>query len=1153
MITFCGLICALFANAQQTTTIPTLKLSPVSPDAAALGKYGDMPVGLHTGTVKVDVPLYTIRLKDLSIPIGLSYHASGIKVNDLASNVGLGWALQAGGVISTSVNGLDDLSGQGWLKSGITVPQREMDFRTSWSIKESFQSDPFYNNMEDWADDVLDSQPDIFYVNCLGQNFKFFFSQDGKIFTIPYKRVKITWNPAAGGFTLIDENDNTYEFYQNETASTRYTFLGRSSAPRNPDDKEVHSYYLTKITTPHNETVTFKYEPETYSFVNQPSETRYILAKDPGYGGLGCQERLPDAKTESRTTIYRGRVSSIESSAGDNVVFEYKQARLDLPGSSALTRVALYYQGGAKVLMDYKLSYSYFNSITTPVNPDNIRLKLLSIEEKGQAPYTFEYEGSWLPPRISTGQDHWGYYNGGWGLTLLPTDPSIGFSSGATRTPSESAAKYGILKKVIYPTGGSTTFEYELNDYVRDELDYITHEVASNESQPNKYVRETFTVKKNSGPFYMMYSAPRGLVPDPNEVGTYYSCSVKLVDVTNNKVLQVFFGNSGGPNGYDSIRYPTILPPGEYAIDIETDGPYAEGYLMIMWNRRLDTPVVRKITEQTGGLRIKRIINEDALGNRSAKWYTYKKNGTDISSGRVAAAPEYSYIYYNGIVFQESLLDCKYNVQSSQSLAPLGVNAGYSTIYPEVQEFYEDKEQSGYTNNGFSYEGGLSSLWTYPFAPIVAYDWVDGLPLVKEDFSYNPATRQYQLVKKVINEYKTRFGYGSDPLENAVLGAKVALLEPPIGDAGSGKSRDPRFGVSFYTLYSSWSYLTKTTEINYSQKDVSKSVTTETAYYYDNPAHTEVTRKTINKSNGEKYLFQFRYPKDYNPAYPYNASPLVEKRVLIGNDVNTGRLTNSQITLYKNQIGQLPLAIYSSNNTGAVSAATIPPYTGGVVSDKFDKRVEYIYNNDRNVTDIINSSSETTAYLWDYLHAYVVAEVKNASSADIAYTGFEADGKGNWDFSLTGLTTQSAVTGNKCYDLSKGAISGNGLKTTTTYIVSYWKWNAGPVNISGTIGGYPVKGRTYNGWTYYEHQVTGVGTISISGTGYIDELRLMPKGASMVTFSYDPLVGMTNQCDARNAITYYEYDDTGRLKLVRDMDGKIIKQLDYQYKAPITQ
>jgi hypothetical protein len=76
------------------------------PNAAALGKYGDIPVSMHTGIPNVNVPLHTINgTGGLSAPISLSYHASGIKVVETASWAGLGWTLNAGGAITRTVRG----------------------------------------------------------------------------------------------------------------------------------------------------------------------------------------------------------------------------------------------------------------------------------------------------------------------------------------------------------------------------------------------------------------------------------------------------------------------------------------------------------------------------------------------------------------------------------------------------------------------------------------------------------------------------------------------------------------------------------------------------------------------------------------------------------------------------------------------------------------------------------------------------------------------------------------------------------------------------------------------------------------------------------------------------------------------------------------
>src|ERR1700761_947324 len=83
---------------QAQTVIPNdfislANFTPPSPEAAALGRYGEIPVDLSSGIPSISVPVYEIKSRKLSLPISLSYHASGVKVEDIASSAGLGWVL----------------------------------------------------------------------------------------------------------------------------------------------------------------------------------------------------------------------------------------------------------------------------------------------------------------------------------------------------------------------------------------------------------------------------------------------------------------------------------------------------------------------------------------------------------------------------------------------------------------------------------------------------------------------------------------------------------------------------------------------------------------------------------------------------------------------------------------------------------------------------------------------------------------------------------------------------------------------------------------------------------------------------------------------------------------------------------------------------
>src|SRR5690606_908970 len=53
--------------------------------------------------------------------------------------------------------------------------------------------------------------------------------------------------------------------------------------------------------------------------------------------------------------------------------------------------------------------------------------------------------------------------------------------------------------------------------------------------------------------------------------------------------------------------------------------------------------------------------------------------------------------------------------------------------------------------------------------------------------------------------------------------------------------------------------------------------------------------------------------------------------------------------------------------------------------------------------------------------------------------------------------------------------------------------------------------------------------------------------AQVLTYTYKPLVGVTSETDARGRTTYYEYDNHGRLHLMKDHEDKILKMICYNY------
>ncbi|HEY1199628.1 MAG TPA: hypothetical protein VGE79_01540, partial [Niastella sp.] len=87
---------------------------------------------------------------------------------------------------------------------------------------------------------------------------------------------------------------------------------------------------------------------------------------------------------------------------------------------------------------------------------------------------------------------------------------------------------------------------------------------------------------------------------------------------------------------------------------------------------------------------------------------------------------------------------------------------------------------------------------------------------------------------------------------------------------------------------------------------------------------------------------------------------------------------------------------------------------------------------------------------------------------------------------------------------------------------------------------------TINGWTLKILRIKQAANVSITGTAYLDEVRLHPVDAKMVTTCYNELMKVSATTAADNTTVYYEYDDLGRLKVTRDAQRNIVGLHEYK-------
>ena len=156
-----------------------------SPTATEFVKYQRIPVSYFNGLPSINIPFYTAQSKDMELPLSLNYYASGIKVNQYPTYVGLGWNLSAGGCITRVINGSadeticqdqEDMTGVGWsgegLDPGYYYSSRYLD-RDDWASKQRLID---YINSDVFV--PYDLEPDEFIVNAYGVNGSFYFYRD---------------------------------------------------------------------------------------------------------------------------------------------------------------------------------------------------------------------------------------------------------------------------------------------------------------------------------------------------------------------------------------------------------------------------------------------------------------------------------------------------------------------------------------------------------------------------------------------------------------------------------------------------------------------------------------------------------------------------------------------------------------------------------------------------------------------------------------------------------------------------------------------------------------------------------------------------------------------------------------------------------------
>jgi len=1054
-------------------------------------------VNLTNGALNVSVPIHGYQSKNfkLSNQVKLSFDGSGMKVNDVASQVGLNWHLDVGGEITREINGIPDEAATIGFANSSPLP-------TSPSIA----------NLQDIAKSFLDGQLDVYTFRAGQYSGKFVIGKDGSVKTLPVSNIRIlkrspTNQPLGSSFldsvrshtfTIIVPDGTVYDYELYNCIKMDY-FLRQF----NYDQQKKYAstkWYLTKITAPvtTNKQINFQYQLTTSTLFIDPLVNLFQYTPINVYPGNKnfCDkcDRYPNCDDTYLTTVsnfHREYVPlGITYPNGDKIEFVYEKYRPD-QNDKTLDKINITNNFSNKkktfVLEHHKTNRSIGGIMEGPMvkkgssaydqymmnigmdyynNAHKNSILLTSIFEIDEATnaklpgYIFNYEPGTLPPIGSKGSiDLWGYYCGTGNIT---NGPEIGAFDFNNRMPDFWKAQIKSLKSITLPTGGEVQFDYELNT-VGNDYQYPVNPSGLRVSK----------VKRRDG-------------------------------ITNNIVQKTYkYTKENGTSSGFLFWYPVF----EFAYD---EGP--------------------------GGGQFYTSPVRNCEGFQEEEWY-WNWNSP------------YSWTH-------KYMFEAKSRTALNKTVASKSKNVEYKRVevLSGTENNYIEKNVYEFTiANDFGYVPNNSTV--FPFVPYNEFSYKTGLIKKLSQYSAN-------------NTLMSQKTYEYDYVDNANNNPNFNSLKVGVKVNGAANSSLSDFVAVPYMFHSGISFLKKTITTDYFAGN--KSTTDEVEYEYDPVQLVPLKIKSRNEHNDlvEK---RFKYPFQYNNSVPavgmlnsygINRFPLAIEDWNISKDV----LLKAQANQYSAEIidiNNVTVRFHLSKqyiltpkdiNTAQLWGAHNP----GVL---LNRPGEFIEDNHKTKYDISGNVIEekskgiTKSYIYGNNNSQLIAEVYNAEASDIAYTSFEnAQSQGGWTWGGPGIIQQNfKLTGNSSFfgiNLPGGMIDKSGLNSGKTYIVSFWGKGALPPTIvkNGSTAIIPEIMETYQDWTLYKCRLEGATEIRITVRpgNYLDELRLYPENAMMATKCYEPLWNVPlSECGADNRFINYEYDQFGRFKLSRDMEGNIINVREY--------
>ena len=633
-----------------------------SPTAAELCRYGDIPVSYYTGKADISLPLYSLTVKGVTLPITLHYDASGMMPNNLPGWTGDNWSLSAGGVITRIVQGFPDE----YQKPSTTDPEIvDHNYFQSYNSLSNIMLLP--NPSQAIKDSIrlrkCDFSPDLFYFNFMGKTGRFFLGNDGEWKVYSEENLEVIFDYQNSNNLIypfveyLPHDSNTYKqgktiagFVIRDIDGTEYHFGGstdfieyslpffRQSAFETSKSWMANSWYLRKITD-RNGNLLFSFSYQRGKFIAQLYNYGYKISVACSYNHSGIHQNFTVGPFNNLLFPYDGVLCSpvyltgISSGDGKSLSFissDWNISVLDLY-SSMYNNYSSISKWKEELLRAFDLR-----------NPFNVSVQ-------GRLPFYYLQTND---PQIVPYQ-----YN--------PT------SNEKYINPLVSM-RLRMLNQIIYKTNNVINSSF-LFDY----------ETASRLCL--KSIRKADKYGLTEGKFQLKYGTQRltcnYLTTAIDDWGYYNGWDVGIFPPQSGVYVDISKWHKINPSAVGEgmlteITYPT---GGKTMFEYES-----HDYSQYVSNSRSNMVSQSGIA---GGVRIKSITNyEDSCSNVLSKHiFTYTISGTNVSSGQLYAKPQNFWSDWSAVCV-DSHSNATISISKSSSIIPLANKFGTHISYSCVKD-----------------------------------------------------------------------------------------------------------------------------------------------------------------------------------------------------------------------------------------------------------------------------------------------------------------------------------------------------------------------------------------------------------------------------------------------------------------------------------